>query len=76
MGDIDGDGSDDLLVGAPNYSTAASEPYNGRAVLYSGTNGTVLRTHEGPRFVYRSGFAVAGVGDCDHDGIPTTRSRA
>ncbi len=45
VGDLDGDGIDDLLIGAP---LAATTPIGkGRVTLYSGATLAVLRTHDG-----------------------------
>jgi hypothetical protein len=65
-GDVDGDGYADLIVGAWQYSQAAVG--GGRAYLYSGKDGRLLRT-----FTCRTpgdtfGFDAVGIGDVDGDG--------
>ena len=65
-GDVDGDGRADLIVGAWQYGGAAVS--GGRAYLYSGRDGRLLR-----RFTDRVpgdtlGFDAAGLGDVDGDG--------
>lgn len=69
-GDIDHDGHDDLIVGAP------FQPTYGRAYVYSGVDGSLLHSLEGaaeflplmddPYF----GWTVAGGEDLDADGTP------
>jgi len=61
IGDVNGDGTGDLVVGAPG---------SGHAYVLSGTNGAVLHTLSDPDGLsgYRFGFAVAGVGDWNGDG--------
>jgi hypothetical protein len=65
-GDVDGDGRADLIVGAWQYGEAAVS--GGRAYLYSGRTGTLLRTYTcripGDTF----GFDAVGMGDVDGDG--------
>jgi hypothetical protein len=65
-GDVDGDGRSDLIVGSWQYAGAAIS--GGRAVLYSGKTGDVLKT-----FTCRTpgdtfGFDAVGLGDVDGDG--------
>lgn len=67
VGDIDQDGFDDVIVGSPNWNGKT-----GRAVVYSGKDGTVLFLQTasgpcaGPCFF---GSSVAGLGDLNHDGF-------
>jgi hypothetical protein len=64
VGDIDGDGYADVIVGAPQNSTVA--PGAGRAYVYSGKDGHVVvmlsGAHEGDNF----GASVAGYTDRSH----------
>ena len=65
-GDVDGDGRDDLIVGAWQYSRVSESA--GRAYLYSGGDGRLLKT-----FTCRTpgdtfGFDAVGLGDVDGDG--------
>jgi hypothetical protein len=65
-GDVDGDGTPDLVIGAWQYAGAAIS--GGRAYLYSGKDGRVLKTYTcripGDTF----GFDAIGMGDTDGDG--------
>ena len=65
-GDVDGDGRPDLIVGAWQYAGAAVS--GGRAYLYSGKDGKLLKTYTcripGDTF----GFDAVGMGDTDGDG--------
>jgi hypothetical protein len=68
-GDVDGDGVQDVLVGAAGETPAGAN--SGRAYLFSGATGQHLRTLESPN-AEPSGFfggAVAGAGDVDGDGL-------
>jgi len=65
-GDVDGDGHDDLIVGAWQYAGAAVS--GGRAYLYSGKDGRLMKT-----FTCRTpgdtfGFDSVAMGDIDKDG--------
>lgn len=66
LGDIDGDGAEDFIVGAPG--SAAGGPSAGRAYVYSGRAGTLLNVVTG-RSNDQYGWAVAGVSDADGDGV-------
>ncbi len=65
-GDVDGDGHADLIVGSWQYAGEAVS--GGRAYLYSGKDGRLLRTYTcripGDTF----GFDAVGIGDVDGDG--------
>lgn len=64
-GDVNNDDFDDILVGAPRYGSFLD---SGRAYVYSGQDGGILRTiqgHEGSLL----GSAVAGLGDLNGDGF-------
>ncbi|NQU47421.1 MAG: FG-GAP repeat protein [Planctomycetes bacterium] len=68
VGDVDGDGFGDLIVGAPN-ETPNGIVRAGRAYLYSGATGALLRQFEGTSAFDYLGTSVAGAGDIDRDGI-------
>ena len=65
-GDIDGDGHDDLVIGAWQHGSAA--PSGGKVYLYSGKDGSLLRaiTSKVPGDTF--GFDATGMGDIDGDG--------
>ncbi|MCL4820786.1 MAG: FG-GAP repeat protein [Vicinamibacteria bacterium] len=58
VGDVDGDGHADLIVGAPNNDAGGADA--GRAYVYSGKDGKVLLTLTGERAGDGFGSAVAG----------------
>jgi hypothetical protein len=65
-GDVDGDGHDDVVVGATRDSTAF--PQAGMARIYSGATGAVLHTVYGATPRAEMGFSVASADDIDKDG--------
>ncbi|MFQ6092314.1 MAG: M6 family metalloprotease domain-containing protein, partial [bacterium] len=65
-GDVNGDGFDDLIVGAPLND--AGGPDAGRAYLYSGTTGALLYTLPGGGPGDHFGWSVSGAGDVNDDG--------
>ncbi|MEW5795241.1 MAG: thrombospondin type 3 repeat-containing protein [Candidatus Zixiibacteriota bacterium] len=67
-GDVDGDGYDDLLIGAPDNDAVASGA--GRAYVYSGQNWTLLYSLNGQAANDHFGFSVAYAGDVNGDSNP------
>lgn len=65
--DLDGDGVAEVGVGAPGRWDA---PVAGRAHVFSGRTGAIVRTFQGPdRPFDRFGFSMAEVGDQNADGV-------
>ncbi len=71
-GDFDGDGLDDIIVGALRYGdNSGFDP--GRVVMFNSLNFTTLEmnpwwSYEGEQEEEHLGFAVASAGDVDNDG--------
>lgn len=63
-GDVDGDGTPDVIVGAPGPVEAAGEAH-----LYSGATGEELAVLTGSVAGDDFGVSVTGVGDVDGDGL-------
>jgi hypothetical protein len=68
IGDINGDGVPDFVVGAPGTDGDAGANA-GRAYVVSGAGGPV-RIHKGGEAMDQLGSGVAGIGDIDGDGVP------
>ncbi|MBW2703435.1 MAG: FG-GAP repeat protein [Deltaproteobacteria bacterium] len=70
-GDVNGDGYDDVIVGAPDYNTFYKDV--GKAYVFhgsaSGLSSQADWTYEGQNSYERFGSSVAGVGDVDNDGF-------
>jgi Big-like domain-containing protein/ASPIC/UnbV protein/FG-GAP repeat protein/VCBS repeat protein/thrombospondin type 3 repeat protein len=73
IGDINGDGYDDVVVGAP-YHDAGTNLHGGQAYLYLGTSSglasTADRVYQGQQTNEHFGWVVAGGGDVNGDGKP------
>ncbi|MGH8567417.1 MAG: VCBS repeat-containing protein, partial [Gammaproteobacteria bacterium] len=71
VGDVNGDGVPDLLVGA-GFSAVGGNAGQGRAFVFSGADASLLRTLDLPTPQGFSGLgsAVAGAGDVNGDGVP------
>jgi len=65
-GDVDGDGYDDLIAGAPRDDNAGNN--SGMARVYSGRDGSVLHTFDGDSPFDVFGGAVGAAGDINGDG--------
>ncbi|MGE0683177.1 MAG: integrin alpha, partial [Candidatus Binatia bacterium] len=70
-GDLDQDGTPDMVVGAP-YTSVGETSAQGRAYAFSGRTGTLLYTIEDPhpRAGAVFGWCVAAGGDYNGDGVP------
>ncbi|HEX2896550.1 MAG TPA: integrin alpha, partial [candidate division Zixibacteria bacterium] len=66
-GDVNGDGYDDIIVGAPSLKVYDSGP--GKAYVFSGVNGGLLYEYEGVEVNDLLGIAVAAAGDVNNDGF-------
>jgi len=68
LGDINGDGFDDLLVGASRADSQGLSN-NGSLLVYSGFDGSVLHQVDGINSDDNLGGTVSSAGDFDGDGI-------
>ena len=68
VGDIDGDGLLEFVVGAPN-ATASGGATSGVIFLYN-SRGALVRTIDGGQFGEMWGWSSASAGDVDGDGVP------
>ena len=66
-GDVNGDGADDFIVGAPMASHNGTA--SGSVFVYSGADGSLLHTRHGWSAGDRFGWSVAGLGDVNGDGF-------
>ncbi len=68
VGDVNGDGTADYLVGALNASDLSGQ-LTGAVHLYSGADGSLIRNHYGTEASSLMGFDLAAMGDLNGDGI-------
>jgi hypothetical protein len=66
-GDVDSDGFDDVIVGAPWADSNGSN--SGSAYLYSGASGSLLYQWDGQNADDYFGWSVAAAGNADGDGF-------
>jgi len=70
LGDVDADGYPDLVAGAPGYSQLGGASSVGLARVISAPSGVTLASLTGDQGGEQLGYAVAGCGDVDRDGLP------
>ncbi len=67
ISDIDGDGLDDVLVGAP-YADPGGLSMAGSAYIYSSGTGNLIKQYNGGRVSDNFGFSPSFISDIDGDG--------
>jgi hypothetical protein len=67
-GDVNEDGRPDLIVGS--YQSSDGAPRAGKVQIFSGVDGSVIRTITSTRAGENLGFDAVGLGDVNEDGIP------
>jgi hypothetical protein len=68
IGDVNGDGVDDLIIGAQFDDDNGAN--SGSARVFSGADGSALFTFYGDSASAFFGFALSGAGDVNGDGVP------
>src|SRR5262249_5923697 len=71
LGDVNGDGVPDMLIGTPKLNASEDLPDVGAAYIFSRANGSLIRQLNSPAQTLnaRFGSAVANAGDVNHDGV-------
>jgi len=70
-GDVNNDGFSDIIIGSPavNRFVDSSNPFPGRAYVYSGLTGETLYVFTGEANFDHFGTSVSGAGDVNNDGF-------
>ncbi len=68
IGDVDGDGKDDVLVGAPYAGVVTPNDGDGIVYIYSSGTGDLIRQYDGTADGGYFGSSVASISDMDGDG--------
>src|SRR5438552_8317720 len=71
LGDVNGDGVPDMIIGVPKANASDDLPDVGTAYIFSGANGSLIRQLNPPTQILseRFGSALANAGDVNHDGV-------
>src|SRR5438874_2476678 len=71
LGDVNGDGVPDMIIGVPKNNASDALPDVGTAYIFSGANGSLIRQLDSPdqTLSARFGSALANAGDVNHDGV-------
>lgn len=67
-GDVNHDGRPDLIIGS--YTSSSGAPGAGKVQIFSGADGSLLRTITSTRTGENLGFDAVALGDTNRDGIP------
>lgn len=70
IGDVNGDGKADFIVGAPDAQPSLGFIFAGSAYIYSGADCSLLYQKNGDSSYDSFGSSVAGAGDVNGDGTP------
>ncbi len=68
IGDVNGDGYGDFIIGAPSFDSGTIN--SGAVFVISGKNGTLLYVISGSDSGDAFGYSVSGTGDVNGDGVP------
>jgi hypothetical protein len=67
LGDIDGDGVNDMIISAPRHMEAGSQ--TGKVYVFSGADGSLITSATGDADD-RLGWGASAAGDVNNDGVP------
>lgn len=74
-GDVNGDGLEDIAIGAPGFNPGGM-PQAGRVQVFASGSGALLATHVGPTAGGHYGIWIFALGDLNHDGAADIGVRA